>query len=63
MCMCFYTAMLCTDGTTINRVPCVLLAASSVVYYWMNVYYDVVCVFCIPCGFCTDTEVFVPIFM
>ena len=31
-----------TGGMTVDMCPCVLLTASNMVYYWMNVYCGVV---------------------
>ena len=33
-----YLIMVCTDGVSIDRCPCVLLAATSVVCHWLTVY-------------------------
>ena len=38
--------MICTDGMTVGMCLCVLLAASSLIYYWMNAYCIVMSVYC-----------------
>ena len=60
-CMCLYTIMICTDGTTINICQCVLLDSSCIteqmfIPLWCA---SVVC----PCKWYIDTDVLVSMFM
>ena len=45
--MYLYIIMICTGGITIGMCLCTPLAASGLVYYWMNAYYIVMCVYCV----------------
>ena len=60
--MFLYTILVSTDSVTVIMCPCALLAARSVLYYWMNVYYGVVSNYCGSCRYGTYKDVFVLMF-
>ena len=44
---CLYTIMIFTDGRTIGMCLCALLAASGLVYCWMNACCIILCIYCV----------------
>ena len=43
--MTIYTSILCRDGVTVLMCPCMLVANSGLLLYWMNVYAYVLCMY------------------